>query len=97
MFKERPARGKLQYFKKQNGSFQRIEEAPFADLLINEEAYNGPVGIIPRFVDWDGDGDMDLVITGLDKVRFFQRGVLQALCLVLQIWCLQSAHIDMHV
>ena len=37
----------------------------------------GPVGIIPRFVDWDGDGDIDLVITGTDKVQLFQRGICQ--------------------
>ena len=71
--KKQPAQGKLQYFKQQNGSFQRIEETPFADLSIKGTI--GPVGIIPRFVDWDGGGDMDLVITGLDKVQFFQCGV----------------------
>ena len=65
--------GKLQYFKQQNGTFQQVEETHFADLSI--EGNIGPVGIIPRFVDWDGDGNIDLVITGLDKVRFFQRGV----------------------
>ena len=29
----------------------------------------------PIVVDWDGDGNMDLVITGTDKVQFFQRGI----------------------
>eukprot|EP00435_Cladocopium_sp_Y103_P014227 s3921_g3.t1 len=66
-------KGKLQYFKQQNGTFQRVEETPFADLSINSTI--GWVGIVPRFVDWDGDGSMDLVITGTDKVHFFQRGV----------------------
>eukprot|EP00435_Cladocopium_sp_Y103_P022662 s3464_g5.t1 len=65
---------KLQYFKQQNGTFQRIEETPFADFLI-KDTFDKGVGIIPRFVDWDGNGNMDLVITGTDKVHFFQRGV----------------------
>ena len=68
--------GKLQYFKQQNGSFQRVEETPFADLLI-KGTFREMFGIIPRFVDWDGDGNMDLVITGTDKVQLFQRGVCQ--------------------
>lgn len=64
--------GKLQYLKQQNGTFQHVEETPFVDLSIGIPS----LGVLmPRFVDWDGDDDMDLVITGLDKVRFFQRGV----------------------
>eukprot|EP00435_Cladocopium_sp_Y103_P021450 s1407_g5.t1 len=65
--------GKLQYFKQQNGTFQRVEETPFADLYIRGTI--GSFGIFPRFVDWDGDDNMDLVITGTDRVQFFQRGV----------------------
>ena len=68
--------GKLQYFKQQNGTFQRVEETPFADLLI-KGTFREIFGIIPRFIDWDGDGNMDLVITGTDKAQLFQRGICQ--------------------
>ena len=30
---------------------------------------------VPIFADWDGDGSTDLVLTGTDKVQYFQRGV----------------------
>ena len=93
--KKQPAQGKLQYFKQQNGSFQRIEETPFADLSIKGTI--GPVGIIPRFVDWDGGGDMDLVITGLDKVQFFQCGVCKPSASYCKSGVLQSADLGMHV
>ena len=66
------AQGQLRYFKKLHGTFQHVEETPFADLSITGTFYQG---IMPRYLDWDGDCEMDLVITGLDKVKFFQRGV----------------------
>ena len=74
--KRQTTQGKLQYFKQQNRTFQRVEETPFADLLV-KGTFQGMFGILPRFVDWDGDGNMDLVITGTDKVQLFQRGICQ--------------------
>ena len=34
-----------------------------------------PLSPVPIFADWDGDGSTDLVLTGTDKVQYFQRGV----------------------
>ncbi|CAK9036738.1 unnamed protein product [Durusdinium trenchii] len=67
---------KLLYYVQQNGTWRHMTETPFDDLSIHVNE-NRPVH--PRFVDWDNDGSMDLILTGTDRVQFFQRGVCKPL------------------
>ena len=55
------------------GAFQKAASNPFAD--VTPHMTDGALCPVPIFVDWDGDGSIDLVLTGTDKVQYFQRRV----------------------
>ena len=63
----------LLYYEQQDGKFWEAATNPFAELSIY--IADGATPVQPRFVDWDRDGAVDLIVTGTDKVQYFQRDV----------------------
>ena len=68
----------MKYFQQVNGAFQRPVASPLRDISIYMGRFT--LSPVPIFADWDGDGSTDLVLTGTDKVQYFQRGVCTPYC-----------------
>ena len=77
------------------GAFQKAASNPFAD--VTPHMTDGALCPVPIFVDWDGDGSIDLVLTGTDKVQYFPAEGLHAIPSILPTGQMQWADLNMRL